>query len=306
MHNDLEDWSGYWQDENPEGEVFANLEGRKNPAVVAFWQQQLANAPTKSRIIDLAAGAGSIFNHLVLSESIEWHACDLSHAALVQHRRRTPGVLLCASSADRLPYRPGHFDVVLSQFGLEYAGLEAFSEAASLVRPGGSMSLLCHIENGFIDKRSQSLQGDATVARDSGFVEAAIELTQAAFSGSMEGLQHAYRGFVEPERKLSAALANKPAGLHSHLYGGFRRLFESRDRYDQADIIGWLEAMKQEIDRLLSRLATMRKAALSEGQVKLIGRKLEVLGFDVRFAPYIIPEYAVPIAWHFHATRPGP
>ena len=68
-------------------------------------------------------------------------ALDGSHSALAELRRRHPGIRCVVADAVRAPFPDGAFDVVTSQFGLEYAGQAALPEAARLVAPGLQESL---------------------------------------------------------------------------------------------------------------------------------------------------------------------
>ena len=78
--------------------------------------------------------------------------------------------------ATELPLPDSSFDFVVSQFGVEYAGIDAFIEAARLVKPGGQLSLLCHYQDGYIDSKNQKMLEAAKIARHSNFISDALAL----------------------------------------------------------------------------------------------------------------------------------
>ena len=83
-------WSEYWQNEGAEGEVFVNKQGGKHPFLAQYWQQLFREQTLDARIIDIAAGAGSIFSHLPTTHQFDLHAADISGPALAILKQRIP------------------------------------------------------------------------------------------------------------------------------------------------------------------------------------------------------------------------
>jgi len=297
-----DNWSDYWQNSGPSGEVFVNREGKKNPQLTDFWRNQCDSLQAGARIVDLAAGAGSVLSHLG-EGTFELHATDLSPDAARLHAQRLPIAAVTVSSALCLPYASSSFDLVTSQFGIEYAGIEAFPEAARLVRVAGRMVMLCHYRDGFIDRRNKDLLGGANAARQSDFVDRAMALTRAAFGTSRKTFDAARARFAPAERELAETLTQFKSGVHAHLYRGFQQLFERRQAYDESDIVTWLEAIDREIDTNLERLTAMRSAALSEREMNLVAGRLRGHGFEASVAPFSLSNADAPIAWALSAVR---
>ncbi len=136
-------WSDYWEKDGAAGgEVFVNAKGGRHPALAEFWLSRFADLAEGARVLDVASGAGSIYAHLDPGHGFDLNATDIAPEALEALAKRIEGVSTEVSGAENLPYEDASFDLVVSQYGIEYAGSEAFSEAARLVRPGGSLATL--------------------------------------------------------------------------------------------------------------------------------------------------------------------
>ena len=267
MNSEKHGWAEYWQASDGGGEVFVNAEGRQHPALAGHWQPILAGCRRGTRIIDLAAGAGSVFAHLPAEDGIERHAVDSSPEALRQLEERFPGTQTTVADVTGLPFPDESFDVVVSQFGVEYGGVAAFGEAARLVAGGGQLAMLCHIRDGYIDARSSACLAAARRVLEVDFIDRAIRLTEATFGSDRAAFERAAEEFKTAERVVAGDAKELKTGVHFHLYGGFRQLYERRRQYDAADITGWLKGMREDVERDVYRLSSMHAAALDRAQV---------------------------------------
>ena len=184
MSNTESDWSEYWENDSPKGEVFVTSQGEKHPALAEYWARTFQGQARGTKIIDLASGAGSVFACLPEDHGHELFAADISDVALTLLRERFPSAHTVACSAAKVPLDDESFDLVVSQFGIEYAGVEAFAEAARLLAEGGRLVALCHISGGHIDAGYQAQLREARVVEESDFIDIAKRLTTAAFSGN--------------------------------------------------------------------------------------------------------------------------
>ena len=295
-------WSDYWVNEGASGEVFVNKDGGKHPYLSSYWQTQFSGLPPAASIIDLASAAGSISSHLPEDHAFLLFGADLSFDALQLMRERLPASQVIACSSARLPF-PGHsFDLVVSQFGIEYAGEQAFTAAANLVADKGRLALLCHYEDGYIDGKNKGHLAGAQKVIETGFIDKAKDMTRAVFEG--RNFRETRAKFIPAERQLSKMVKQHAGGVHSHLYTGFRQLFERRQHYDAVDITSWLEAMRLDVDKNIVRLNQMCNAARSEKQVKQVCHEISGLGLSkVGYSPFTIPDNSLPVAWSITAPR---
>lgn len=296
-------WSEYWEQDGTQGEVFVSIKGKRHPALAEHWRAFFADIDADSSVLDIASGAGSIFASLPDEHGFDLYASDIAAAALELLSGRITDVTTVVSSADSLPFGDATFDVVVSQFGIEYAGIDAFAEAARVVASGGRLAVLAHIRDGYIDASNKAQLAEAILARDSGFIARAVELTRAAFGNDPARLAREEEAFVSLIQALGQAVIRCKRGVHSHLLGGFRRLYENRRHYDAADIVQWLEGMDDEVARAIDRLSRMRNAALSEEDIRTVQGDLQNFGLnDVQAEPFMAG-HKRPVAWDIGARR---
>lgn len=297
-------WSEYWQNESDSGEVFVDKNGDKHQALSAFWKTCLENQPAGNKIIDLACGAGSIFADLPASQHYELYAADLSPDALKHLKQRLPEVHTHVCSADDLPFEDDFFDVVVSQFGIEYAGQGGFLEAARIVKSGGCLHVLCHIENGYIDSNNRNELDGAKLVKELAFIEKAIAVTSASYATDNATMKNAFEAFVAVEPLLAKQVNTSERGVHHHLYHGFKSLFVNKSAYTEQDILSWLQDMQNQIDESILRLTEMRKAACSESDMQQIIEQFAVLGMSlVKCEPFMLPEQTLPVAWYLSSVK---
>ena len=298
-------WSEYWEKDGAEsGEVFISGQGDRHPALAEFWRAVFADLSAGARVVDVACGAGSIYAHLAAGHGFELHATDIAAEALAALSERIDGVTTAAASADDLPYDDASFDLVVSQFGMEYAGLDAFKEAARIVRDGGRLVALAHIQNGYVDSNNKAQLKAAEVARKTRFIELARDLTETAFKKGGKALAKRENRFVPAIKELAATQRYCKRGVHAHLFVGFRQLYENRQQYDLADITGWLDGMQGELDKSIDRLTRMRAAALSDNEIGSLRTMLESAGLnDISIKEFMTPGNELPVAWELVAKR---
>jgi SAM-dependent methyltransferase len=297
-------WTDYWQHEGDGGEVFVNAKGERHPALAKFWASVFDGISASAAVVDLASGAGSIFAHLPADHGFRLHAADISEEALEALATRIPGVATSVCSADSLPYTDGQFDLVVSQFGIEYAGQAAFIEAARVVAKGGHLHCLCHARDGYIDSKNKGQLDAATDISESGFIKLCRDLAITGFGSNATAMQASEAAFIPVAKRVAESVQRTPVGVHSHLYQGFRQLFEDRRDYDLADITGWLDGMQLEVDRAIDRLTRMRAAALSAPDVAELTENLKTAGLhQIQFDLFTTPGNELPVAWSLSAMR---
>ena len=299
-------WADYWQTDGDSGEVFVNAKGDRHPSLGEYWNGVFDQAAPGTRVIDLASGAGSIFAHLPVDHGFQLYAADIAVEALDSLAKRIPGVTTAVCSADAVPYDDGSFDLVLSQFGVEYAGIDAFTEAARLVAPGGRLDALCHVEDGYIDRNNKAQLDEAKFAAESDFIALCLALTRAGFTANADDMRRSEAAFLPVAKEVAEGIKRCPRGIHNYLFHGFGKLFEERQNYDEADITTWLEKMQGELEKNIDRLSRMRAATSSEADTIQISQNLRSAGLqEIQFELFTTKGNRLPVAWKLSATRPA-
>ena len=150
-------WSDYWATgaltSLPEDFAF-NYDGE----VADFWYEQFDALPASASLLDICTGNGPIALLAAgyarqANKSVDITAVDAAAIRPDEIARRRPDVaglvegirFVGQTPVESLPFEDGSFDLITSQYGLEYCRLDlAAPELARVLRPGGRLVLLCH------------------------------------------------------------------------------------------------------------------------------------------------------------------
>jgi SAM-dependent methyltransferase len=147
--------------------------------IADVWRQQFSVFPDGARILDVATGNGIVLAHAARAarttgRRFELTGIDLADIDPPRYVSELDPDLKSARflggvAAESLPFTDSSFDVVASQYGVEYADLElALTEVARVLAPGGSLIWLAHGESSAVVRqhRDQVLEVDFLLAPD--------------------------------------------------------------------------------------------------------------------------------------------
>jgi len=311
-------WDRFWSDDNaPSQAATIAGENRLNP----LWKQAFTpvfQAATALDLIDLATGSGSVVE-TALDLSKETNCCinatclDYSSSAIRAVRDRLPEVTGMVADCATLPVPDAAFDMVVSQYGIEYAPPAAFSEAARITRPGGKLLFVCHYKGGAIDRECSANTDTLAQTLSLGLLEdtaAAFQAADAQRRGTMptvdvKALQQRIAASSAALRQIAVGAQGIPAGdLIGRIYHDLDRLFRNMAAYPAKDVTKWCEGMTGEIRSYRDRMQAMTEAALNEKDVE--ARVQSLMGHGIQLAE----EGVVPvrdrddiIAWRISGTK---
>lgn len=144
-------WSRYWSHgiAHSCGGSYGN---RYEGALARFWRTACAGLRPGARMLDIATGNGAVPQLLLAhtANSISCDAIDLAQpepgwiAGLSRHKRARIQ-FHGQQPAEMLPFPDAQFDLVSSQYGLEYTDLgRSVPEILRVLRPGGTVCLITH------------------------------------------------------------------------------------------------------------------------------------------------------------------
>jgi ubiquinone/menaquinone biosynthesis C-methylase UbiE len=148
-------WRDYWKSDRPSSCIAAQEMARTQ--IESWWRSYFSELPADSRVLDIATGNGVVLAHAVQAAEdrnirFDLTGVDLADIDPVRYLSTPPAGLREARfmggvAAESLPFAAESFDVVVSQYGLEYADLEkALSEVERVLRGGGRVRWLAHSE----------------------------------------------------------------------------------------------------------------------------------------------------------------
>lgn len=321
-----ESWSAYWRgargardgEDGHVGQAWSSG-GSGHPAVAAFWQEVFAFARDLNpspRLLDLASGSGAVADAAAAAfeaGSAAITCVDISPAAVEILGRRHPEAGCLVADARALPFPSGSFDVVTSQFGIEYAGAEALDEALRTVSAGGLLALLVHCRDGLIHRRCRASRDAIAAMQRAEFLSRSRMMFEAAFAAlTDEGARERYR---EAGRALAPAIGEVEGILARYgrevadetivrVYRDIRDIHGRLAHHDPEAVLDWLHRMEVEIAAYHGRMESMCGAAIDEDEFRRWCARCDEAGFDViRAEPLRVEGGDVPLALGLVARR---
>jgi ubiquinone/menaquinone biosynthesis C-methylase UbiE len=315
----VQHWDAFWRARDKA--VSQDDAGARDPAPAHFWEdffQRAFAGRSAASFVDVASGHGAVTG-IALSTAetcgtkLEAYCADYSQAAVDELCKRFPGVEGFACDAADMPWPDGRFDYVVSQFGIEYAGEAAFSEAARLVAGNGTLAALIHLEGGAIHEecadnfavaaalRESQLMFLARRAFEAGFDLIAGRITEATFQEADKRLAPA----VETAKQILQEKGPQAAGgLLANLYKDIGYMYSRMQNYVPAEVFAWFDGMSAELVSYEGRMASMTHCAVDESGITAIADTLAGLGLDVEPPqPLSLEASGEPGAWTLVARR---
>jgi SAM-dependent methyltransferase len=146
-----ESWSRYWAS-GALHSCATSFAGNYDDDIGAFWREAFADLDASRRVLDIATGNGPLPKLIadLCPDLPEIDAVDLAevrpawHAGLpAAHRERIR--FHVGIAAERLPFADGRFDLVTSQYGIEYSDLaRSLPEARRVAQPQARLAFVLH------------------------------------------------------------------------------------------------------------------------------------------------------------------
>lgn len=313
-----ESWNKYWQGTGAADAYSSG--GASHPGLLVFWSDflgSLAGRFAPPRLVDLATGNGAVVEtalHLLESDNPAVTCVDISESSIRNVESRFPGVVGVVSDATSIPLEDRSFDVVTSQFGIEYAGPDAVTEAARLVAPGGALGLLMHIRDGIVHKECEDSLAAITAIQDSNFVSLATELFRNGFAavGGADRTPYDTAGAnFAPAVKIAEETMDQfgddvAGGTIARLYNDVAGIHGRLPNYDPDEVLGWLATMDSELAAFGERMASMISAAGDKAACEQVCAQLLASGLEIQMADeFLVGDEPLPLAWALIATRAG-
>ena len=324
-HPESEAWQQFWT-----GRARGGEHQFRDPEMARLLHRHWTKVFTESfngrqdvDLVDLACGEGEVLalaaetavalpatRLQAVGTDVAWDAVALA-AQPVGDVRPVPAVADCA----RLPFSDESFDLAVSQYGLEYAGAEAFLEAGRIVKPGGRFHALVHVRGGAVEVSCQEIADllgavieIALLDRMSDFIVTIPRAVSGEVSGEeAQSCADALRLALESVARVTGAAAPGPARDHvARLVQDCQSAAGRLGAYRTEDLQVWIEGQKAELAAFEHRMTSMVRVAQSEERLRDVVENLQVGGLEVSALETLAIEAgAPPLAWILDARRSG-
>lgn len=298
-------WSSFWTGRGAgEAAVHSQSRGR---SYEAFWREvgaQFVFSRPGCRHIDLACGSGVVSQAILSACPDGERAATLYFADIAQEAVRMTGEGLGSATGavahgKALPFADGAFDVVTSQYGLEYAGLDALMEAVRVLAPGGTLIALIHIKDGPIARECTDNLTCLRHAIDAGV----LEIVAQGLEGETKGVGDA---LAQETRWQSGAVSCPARDFVLRMLGDAGTLWTRRDAYHRDDARHWIGHQTRELADYAARMGSMIRASRTQGEILARLAQLEdgVLA-RLSLGGFTLDGEEAASAWHLALRKAG-
>ncbi len=319
-------WSRYWKQDvlhSLPGSFTGNYEG----AIARFWQRNFEALGPQHHVLDIATGNGAIPQLLCLACADAMprvDAIDLADVAPDWLASQPPACrdalhFHSGVSAEALPFPDGAFNLVTSQYGIEYCDdARTVPELARVLAPGGRVALLMHHRGSRlaeVAREEQRLAG--WLLQPSGFLDhleaivpwvaqAASEQGRERLRGSAQANQ-ARGDFNRSMQALGAAAAESPfPDLLEETRAFSAQALGSLQAQPAAVVLDHCRAHRESLRDARLRYAELCECAMDEDRVAAFAGRLAANGLaGIVHAP-IDHDNGMLMGWTLTASKPDP
>lgn len=310
-------WADYWQGARSDTRAMGHAS--LSEELDRFWAERISALLQESvpaRVGDLACGAAPVLARFCeCAEAVGWRgelaAIDISSEALALAReamapRRVE--LICAP-ADDTGLDAGSFDLLFSQFGLEYAGPSAFDEVARLLAPGGRFLSVVHAKEGGIFAESAANLAVLDALDEIAILDDIKDLLASTEEAGSAARSRAERRLSEKVERFGRFLQTQSPGaareFARRLVNDAVTLYNRREAYVPKDRDHWLAHQAGAIAAYRGRMTSMMRAALDEDALnRVVGRWREA-GLSAQAEPFLPKEGGKQLGWILAACLPA-
>ena len=308
-------WDTYWH--GASGGAAFSSGGTSHPVVLSFWDGFFRTVRTnyeRPRILDVASGSGAVVDcarTVFEGDPHDFTCVDISESAIAALVKRLSGVTGIVADARSIPLDSESYDVVTSQFGIEYAGLEAIDEILRFPAKGGRLALLLHHRDGGIYRQCAASLDAVRTLQAVEFIPLTIATFEAGFA-ARPGEDSAY---MAAAKRLSQAVRAAEAimkkygrdvadGTIVRLYRDVAAVNRRLPNYDRSEVLGWLRGMQKELEAYAERMDSMCAAAIDAKTFAGLSERLKHGGYTIDRADALLNAgTGVPLGWVLLATR---
>jgi len=281
------DWNDFWSKQSTVHDPFGSDSDKS--AIRAFWADVVDTAPSTDNVLELCAGQGAATSLIVdlLGERLnQYVATDASTNALSVISARMPKVKTKQLIIDDKGVESKADQLLISQFGIEYGGIEALVATLERLAKGARFAALIHSSASSISEQTQ-----LDIAYLNKLTALDVDTSALSLIKAVQG----YRRKTSPKNVATEAMAKYEPIIQLNEYyikqygplfcGGFAQLLHQQvaeyiaDYALENDYKTWLDTYRAERKILMSRLNSTLNASIGPSKMNSI---LQSLGSDYK------------------------
>lgn len=323
----IQSWSRYWASgalHSCPGSFRGNYDG----SLAAYWLDTFASLKAGQHVLDLCTGNGAIPRWLmgldggtdrgVIVDAVDLAALKPDWVQALAPEQRERLRLRAGINAEALPLPDAAYDLVTSQYGIEYANLDrVFAEIARVIKPNGRLQLLMHhaasrpVQMGAAEAQAllQQLAPSGLLAAAAGllpYLHAARDPNLREQLMRDPGAEQARQQYNQAQQSVAQVLAQN--GLATPMLQDLRHQIQQVLQIAQ---IGSLEQATQAFQKVVAlwqeaalRLAELVSVAADEASMQARIEQLQSLGFAaISLAPVHYQQHLM--GWALQAEWPA-
>jgi ubiquinone/menaquinone biosynthesis C-methylase UbiE len=272
-------WRDYWKADRPASCM--PEDERTAQEIAGIWQRWFAQCQGGSRILDIATGNGIVLNHAAvagraLNRAFALTGVDLAdidplrYVSSLEDDMRAAR-FIGAVAAEKLPFDAADFEVVVSQYGLEYADLQrALSEVARVLAPGGILHWLAHSDASevVLQHREQAAEVEYLLAPRGPIY---YMNTFVARQRRRKDMQYSVKMLNESfAQAFEFCKAHPPAKVVHQVCSGFADIANRWQAFDPADLAKMLEESERRLLAHGARIQSLLGAVLTPVRLEMV------------------------------------
>lgn len=277
-------WDLYWETGALESCV-TQSDALVQGALESFWREFSEGLNSQAKVLDLATGNGSVINNL-LKFNANMHVTGVDRAQI----KPDPNLLMAkkeqvslVSNTDikKMSFTDGSFQLVTSQFGIEYAltreakGVDDVIAESSriLEKHGKAQFLIHHNQSSLVKSNRTKLDELRLILKEDGLASHLYQFAQG--KSNVGNLERAGKAHLDSPQQKSEAISGQLFNAIAY----FIRCYQSEQNTNE--LKKTIEETLMRVQAECSRLDQLCQSALSEEDFVRFCKAFQSLGFDI-------------------------